>query len=245
MNNVSLTPGQRRAFVRTPVTWVAYPVLGYYAYMQAVVGPLMALLRTELHLTYTLQGLHFSAFAVGAIVAGVSGDSIIRRLGRRTVFWGGGTGLAVGAMSLISGRQVIWTLLSVVLMGYAGNLLLISNQAALSDTHGEQRSIALLEANVVASMGASLAPLSLSIFQAVGQGWRTALVLMVGGFVLLFVLLRRISIPGAAAAESHNERSTLRVPAAFWAYWTVVIVGVAIEWGMVYWSTDFLVQVGA
>jgi fucose permease len=204
----------------------------------------MAFLRTELHLTYTIQGLHFSAFAVGAMLAGVSGDYVIRRLGRHTVFWGGGAGLAVGALALIGGRQAIWTLLSLVLMGYAGNLLLISNQAALSDTHGEQRSIALLEANVVASVGASLAPVSLSIFQAAGPGWRSALVLMVGVFLLLFVLLGRIPIPGAEATESKKARSTLSLPAAFWAYWIVVIVGVAIEWCLVYWSTDFLVQEG-
>jgi fucose permease len=174
----------------------------------------------------------------------MSGGYVTRWLGRHTVFWGGGAGLAVGALALISGRQAIWTLLSVVFMGYAGNLLLISNQAALSDTHGEQRSIALLEANVVASVGASLAPLSLSIFQAAGPGWRSALVLMVGVFLLLVVLLRQIPIPDATAAAVHQAQGTLRLPVAFWAYWVVVLVGVSIEWGIAYWSTDFLVQAG-
>lgn len=231
-------------FVRTQFTWLAYVLLGYYAYLQAAVGPLMAFLRTELHLNYTLEGLHFSAFAFGAILAGVSGDSVIRLLGRRRVFWGGGVGMAAGAIALIVGRQAVWTLLSIVLMGYAGNLLLISIQAALSDTHGEQRSIALLEANIVASVGAGLAPFGISLLQEVGPGWRSALVLMVCVFLLLFVLTRRIPIPGVEAAGSKKERIAVRLPAAFWAYWIVVVVGVAIEWCMVYWSADFLVKEG-
>jgi fucose permease len=244
VKKAALATEQRRDFVRTPFTWLAYLLLGYYAYMQASVGPLMTFLRNELHLNYTIEGLHFSAFAFGAILAGVSGGYVIRLLGRYSVFWGGGAMMAVGAIALIVGHQAIWTLLSIVLMGYAGNLLLISIQAALSDTHGEQRSIALLEANIVASVGASLAPLGISLLQEIGPGWRSALVLMACIFLLLFVLTRRIPIPGAEVAESKRERVAVRLPEAFWAYWTVVIVGVAIEWCMVYWSADFLVQEG-
>jgi fucose permease len=204
----------------------------------------MAFLRTELRLNYTIEGLHFSAWAFGAILAGINGDYVIRLLGRRSVLWGGGAGMAAGAIALITARQPPWTLLSIVLMGYAGNLLLISLQAALSDTHGEKRSIALLEGNVMASMGAVLAPFGIGLLQETGPGWRCALLLMVCAFLLLFVFTRRIPIPGVAAAESKKEPYAARLPMAFWAYWVVVIVGMAIEWCMAYWSADFLVKEG-
>jgi hypothetical protein len=54
----------------------------------------MAFLRTELQLSYTIEGLHFSAWAFGAILAGINGDHAIRLLGRRSVLWGGGAGMA-------------------------------------------------------------------------------------------------------------------------------------------------------
>jgi hypothetical protein len=49
---------QTGVFVRTRFTWLAYILLGYYAYLQASVGPLMPFLRSELHMSYTLEGLH-------------------------------------------------------------------------------------------------------------------------------------------------------------------------------------------
>ncbi len=231
-------------FVRTQFTWLAYALLGYYGCLQTSVGPIMAFLRTELQLNYTIEGLHFSAWAFGAILAGINGDYAIRLLGRRSVLWGGGAGMAAGAIALITARQPLWTLLSLVLMGYAGNLMLISLQAALSDTHGEQRSIALLEGNVMASIGAFLAPFGIGLLQETGPGWRSALLLMVCAFLLLFVLTRRIPIPSVNPAESKKASVAGRLPVAFWAYWIVVIVGMAIEWCITYWSADFLVKEG-
>jgi fucose permease len=231
-------------FVRTQFTWLAYALLGYFGCLQTSVGPLMAFLRTELHLSYTIEGLHFSAWAFGAILAGINGDYAIRLLGRRSVLWGGGAGMAVGAIALIMAHQPLWSLLSIVLMGYAGNLLLISMQAALSDTHGEQRSIALLEGNVIASVGAFLAPFGIGLLQEAGAGWRSALVLVVCAFLLLCVFTRGIPIPGAAAAESKKAPVAAGLPMAFWAYWVVVLVGMAIEWCVTYWSADFLVKEG-
>jgi fucose permease len=231
-------------FVRTQFTWLAYALLGYFGCLQTSVGPLMAFLRTELQLSYTIEGLHFSAWAFGAILAGINGDYAIRLLGRRSVLWGGGAGMAAGAVALIIARQPLWTLLSIVLMGYAGNLLLISMQAALSDTHGEQRSVALLEGNVMASIGAFLAPFGIGLLQEAGSGWRSALVLVVCGFLLLFVFTRRVPIPDVNMAESKKASIADRLPMAFWAYWVVVIVGMAIEWCITYWSADFLVKEG-
>ena len=48
-------------FVRDRFTWLAYLMLGYYAYLQAANGPLMPFLRADLGINYTTGGLHFSA----------------------------------------------------------------------------------------------------------------------------------------------------------------------------------------
>lgn len=240
----NLVGAQTDVFVRTRFTWLAYILLGYYAYLQASVGPLMPFLRSELHMSYTLEGLHFSAFAFGAVLVGLSGDRVTRLCGRRRVFWGGAGVMAAGAVALVISHHPILTLLSIVVMGYAGNLLLMTIQSTLSDQHQEQRSIALIEANVVASIGASLAPLCIGGLQSVALGWRSALVLMVLILLLIFPVSRNISIPSGKhpARKPSSAPHALAFPLSFWAYWTVVLLGVAIEWCIVYWGADFLAQ---
>jgi MFS family permease len=240
----NLVGAQTDVFVRTRFTWLAYILLGYYAYLQASVGPLMPFLRSELHMSYTLEGLHFSAFAFGAVLVGLSGNRVTRLCGRRRVFWGGAGVMAAGAVALVISHHPILTLLSLVIMGYAGNLLLMTIQSTLSDQHQEQRSIALIEANVVASIGASLAPLCVGGLQSVALGWRSALMLMVLILLLIFPVSRNISIPGGhyPARKPSSAPHALAFPLSFWAYWTVVLLGVAIEWCIVYWGADFLAQ---
>jgi MFS family permease len=75
------------AFHRDELTWLAFGMLGFYNYLLSGLGPLMPSLREDLGLSYTIASLHFSAFAVGMILAGLIGDRVVRRIERRTVFW--------------------------------------------------------------------------------------------------------------------------------------------------------------
>ena len=49
----------------------------------------MPFLRAELGIGYAVASLHFSAFAIGAIAIGLTGERWLRRLGRRRALWGG------------------------------------------------------------------------------------------------------------------------------------------------------------
>ncbi len=59
-------------FRRDRLTWVAYVVLAWFAYLQAAPGLVIAHLRDELDLSYSTGGLHVAAFAAGSMVAGVA-----------------------------------------------------------------------------------------------------------------------------------------------------------------------------
>jgi MFS family permease len=228
------------SFTRDRFTCLAYLMLGYFAYLQASLGPLMPFLRTELHLSYTIGSLHPSAFAIGAIVTGLIGERIAHRWGRRGAFWGGGAGMAVGAALLALGNQVIVTLTSAFLMGAFGALLLIMIQATLADRHGERRATALMEANVVASAAAGLAPLLIGGFQHVGIGWRAALFTAIGALALLAQRFRRVPLPEPRVASEPRHAPKRPLPPAFWAYWGLLALSVAAEWCMIIWSADFL-----
>jgi MFS family permease len=162
-------------FMRDRFTWQSYVMLAYFAYMQASLGPLMPFLREELNLTYSVAGLHFSAFALGMVLAGATGDHAAARWGRWQLFWGGGGGMAIGAVAFVLGSAPVMTVGSVFVMGLLGAFSLVMIQSTLSDHHGTNRVIALTEANVTASIGAGLAPLLVGSFQRFGLGWRAAL----------------------------------------------------------------------
>src|SRR5689334_5069695 len=135
-------------FRRDRLTWIAYVVLAWFAYLQAAPGLVIAHLRDELHLSYATGGLHVAAFAAGAMVAGVSSARLERALGRRTLLWSAAALMGAGAVGLTAGRVAPATVGSVLVMGLGGGLLLTTIQAALADHHGDRRAVALTEANV-------------------------------------------------------------------------------------------------
>ncbi len=230
-------------FARDRFTWLAYFMLAYYAYLQAALGPLMPFLRAELNLSYTAGGLHLSAFALGMILAGLTGDRIARRWGRRFVFWSGGIGMAAGALGLVWGSHVIMTISGTLIMGSVGSLLLVMIQATLSDRHGQQRAIALTESNIAASVCATLAPVFVGGFQRVGIGWRGALFLAVVIFALVATRFQKESIPEARLPADRSGSTGQALPLSFWTYWMVICLGASIEWCLIFWGADFLENV--
>src|SRR5215211_6844040 len=108
-------------FRRDELTWLAFGMLGFYNFLLSGLGPLMPSLREELGLSYTVASLHFSAFAVGMIAAGLVGDRVVARWGRATTFWAGTAGLAAGALALSIVRDPVLTIASVLVMGGIGS----------------------------------------------------------------------------------------------------------------------------
>lgn len=227
------------AFRRDRFTWFTYLLLGYFAYLQASLGPLMPFLRSELRLSYAEGGLHLSAFAGGMIVAGLSAAALVQRMGRRAVLWGGAIGMGGGALLLMGGGHIGITLSAALAMGYLGTLLLVMIQATLSDHHGVFRATALTESNMLAMLCAGLSPLMVGLWARTALGWRGALLTAVLAFGWIVLFNRSTFIPSQAGSFDRRGPSK-RLPASFWAVWFVLIMSVAMEWSMVAWSADFL-----
>ncbi len=227
-------------FARTDMTWASYLLLGYFGYLQAVLGPVMPFLRHDLRLSYAAGGLHFSAFAAGMIVAGLTGARVMAWLGRPVVFWGGAVGMALGAVLVVVGGRLALTVAGAGVMGLFGTLLVVTIQAVLSDQHGRYRTRALTEANIGASLASGLAALLVGLCQGVGLGWRAALLIPIALFVLIAARYRRAPLPPRAAGATQGHRPAARLPLLFWLYWVVVVFSVAAEWSLTFWGTDYL-----
>jgi MFS family permease len=234
-------------FKRDQFTWLAYFMLAYFAYLQSAIGPLVNFLRVELNLNYAEGALHGSAYAVGMIIAGIIGGSIARRWGRYAMFWGGGAGMAIGALFLILGKNSFVTVASAFVMGLIGTLLLSTINSSLSDKHGVNRAVALTEANISASISSMLAPLLLGGFAAIGLGWRAAIVVFIAAWVIAALFSRTIAIPAIEIEEQLPDEKIKRtqsakLPAAFWVFWILVMLGGALESGLGFWGAAFLNQ---
>jgi MFS family permease len=230
-------------FRRDEVTWLAFGMLGFYNYLLSGLGPLMPSLREELGLSYTIASLHFSAFAVGMILAGLVGDRVVRRYGRMKVFWGGAAGLAAGAVALTLVHSPIQTVGSVLLMGGVGSLVLVLIPAILSDRHGENRAIAIVEANTLSAATGAMAGLLIGLSEQTPAGWRGALLLSLAIPLFLVIRFGRVSLPAAQRIGPRRHAGT-RLPLAYWAFWLGVVLVVGTEFSLIFWGADFLVTAG-
>jgi fucose permease len=220
---------------------MTYGLVGFFAFMETVLGPIMPFLRRELDLGYAAASLHFSAFALGAVLLGFFGDKIVGRWGRHAALWGGAFGVAAGALFLISSPSAWGTVPATFAMGICGAQVLVTSQAVLSDRHGEWSAVALTESNVTASACAIVAPLLVGASAASGLGWRAALVLPVVALVMLAARFfsRTLDLPPNAAKDDAPADGPTLSP-LYWALWTLVALGVASEWCVGYWGADFL-----
>ena len=230
-------------FHRDRFTWLAYFSLAFYGYFLNVLGPITPFLKDELGLTYTISSLHFTAFAVGILLIGVGGHALIQRIGRQQSLWLGLFGMSLSALFLVLGNSPVVTIGASFLMGFIGSLILAIVPAALADQHGEWRAIALSEANVIASLLATFAPLMVGWFARSLDSWRLALWIMAfTPLVLFFGFGKSVSLQATSTVEELAQ-SRQPLPALFWLYWVGIVLSVSVEFCMIFWSADYLEQV--
>jgi fucose permease len=226
---------------RDAPTWLSYGLMAYYVFMLNVLGPVTPFLRQELGLSATIASLHASALAAGLLVASAAAPRLVARLGRRGAIWLGGSGLAAASVCLALSRSPAGTLPSALAMGSVGTLLLVVLSAQLADRHPAHTAAVLSEANVGGAAGATLAPLLVGVCGALGLGWRAAVLAGAASFGLLAIGLARVGVGAEPAAEGPRATGRGRLPRRYWSYWAVLVLVVAVEFGLVFWVASFLV----
>src|SRR5215217_3845109 len=225
-------------FHRDRLTWLAYALLAWFAYLQAAPGLVVAHLRDELDLSYSTGGLHVAAFAAGSLIAGVTASRLERALGRRALFWCAAALMGAGAVGLTAGRVAEATIGSLLVMGVGGGLLLVTIQAALADHHGERRAVALTEANVAASIAYVVLIGVLSLTAALHAGWRVALLASLVVLALVWWGNRRLAIDAPPLSQVVHGR----LPAVFWISAAMLFCAASAEWCITAWGATFVGQ---
>jgi MFS family permease len=223
-------------FRRDRLTWAAYVMLAWFAYLQAAPGLVVPHLRDELNLNYSVGGLHVAAFAAGSLVAGLASSRLELAVGRRRLLWSSAAVLAAGTVGLAAGHVVAATIASVLVMGFGGGLMLATIQALLTDHHHGQSTVALTEANVAASLSYVILIGVFTLAAALDVGWRAALLVSLVVPAAAWWSNRQLHIETAAPPD--DER--VRLPRAFWVAAVVLVCVTSAEWCVTAWGATFV-----
>ncbi len=225
-------------FRRDRLTWTAYGMLAWFAYLQAAPGLVIVHLRDELDLSYSSGGLHVAAFAAGATVAGLVAARLERALGRGRLLWSAAAVMGAGVVGMTTARVVEATIASVLVMGLGGGLVLVVVQAALADHHGEGRAVALAEANVAAGVAYLGLIGVLALTAVLDAGWRVALLAPLLVLAVLWWFNRGLVID----APPPSRVAQGRLPRVFWVAAAVLVCTTAAEWCTTAWGATFVEQ---
>ena len=245
-------PGRQPVFVRDRMTGMAYCGLATYAYVLYALGPLLPLLRQDLHLSYSMMSLHSTAFAAGAVLTNLLFERARRRFGYRTLFWAAMAGLVLGGLLLATGPSVAVTLTASAGGGVGGSLLQTTVLAVLSEHHGRYgplRDRALVEANASASATALAAPLVVGGLQAVDVAWNWSLLLPMAAAIVLYAIFRREPLrpagneSGSGTARRAHTDDRCGLPTAFWVLATLCGVVVGAEFCLVFYGSPQLTSI--
>jgi fucose permease len=223
-----------RGYRRDRVTWVAFAALFAFGVLNAGLGPALPYIRAHEGISYLAGVLHQVAFAIGGGLAGVLAARGTGGLGRTTVIRVGLGCAAVAWLAVGYGGVLGVTVAGAFVVSLAGTSALIRLWAVLADVHGERRTVAMTEGEIVVSLGGIGAPLLVGALAATTLGWRAAF--LVGGAVTLAAVLAtgaaRMPPPVARAAAP----APLRVPPTL----LMVIAIVALEFSLTFWLASYL-----
>jgi predicted MFS family arabinose efflux permease len=199
---------------RDGVTGLGYLSLATFGWFLYGYGALLPQLGRDQGISRTVTSLHSVTLAVGALVAGMAGVTLVRALRRRGV-------MALGA-----------------------GLLMNAAVPALSEHHGFEGPAAISEANAVAAATGLVAPLVVGAGIALGLTWRPAVLVTLLLTTAVIIVLRRLPRDNVALDAVLPPRDGPRVPLprAFWPALIVVLLCVSVEFSTAAWSADLLRQ---
>jgi MFS family permease len=229
-------------FVRDSATWMAYVLGAAGNFLPASLGPAMPFLKAEWQMNYKVAAMHFSAWACGSLIAGLIGERIFRRLGRMTAAWLA-TALCLPAIALFAfAHHPAASISAIVCMGFFCSIALQAIVSMLADRFGAQRVGFIQEINAISSFAGGVAPLVVSACARFGLGWRACYLLPASGMFYFLIALK--SKPAAFHKHSQAGACSGALPASYWGYWSLIGIAVACEWSLIFWSADFMENIG-
>lgn len=232
-------PVPERPYKRDQLTWLGYLLYGFWSFVWGLFGPLMPFLRSELHIDYTVASLHFSALALGPLLAGIFGYRLISTYGAARV-------VGVGVASVVSGISLVYlgtnafaTIFGAWLIGVGGSHAGQATIASLSQRDPEHSTKSVTELVLSGSVFAAIAPLVVAEQIKLELPWKSALLICLPIMACIWLITK----PGRTerfTVEHEPGAKSQPLPNCYWFYFAIVFFSVAAEWSVCFWCPTFL-----
>lgn len=236
-------PARTDGLSRDRLTWLVYLHLAVYGWFLYGFTPAVPLLRDDQGTSNGVSGLHGTALAAGAVVAGLVGQQVIARVGRGGALRLGLAALCAGVLLFTLSPALPGTLVGALVAGTGGSLVVNVHSPVLTDHHELAGPAAIGEANALAAATGILSPLVLGAATATVIGWRGGLLVTVVLAAVVLALGARTSVPAGslpATGSTALGAPAGRLPRPYWAAWTVLVLCISVEFSMTIWSSDLL-----
>jgi predicted MFS family arabinose efflux permease len=197
------------------------------------------LLRDEQGSSLTVAGLHGTALAAGALVAGFLSPPLVRARGRGWALWGGAAMLCAGIVVYVSTTVLALTLLGALIASVGGSTLINASAPVLGEHHGPAGPASISEANACATAVGTVAPLAIGAAVAGGVSWRVGPLSTLVLLAALALALGRTPIPTPhpTPAVAYGARA---LPWRYWVLWAALVASIAAEFCLALWAADEL-----
>lgn len=223
------------------VTSLSFAQLALFAWFMYGVGSTVALLRDEQGTSNAIAGLHSTALAVSGIISALLASGFVHRWGRGAMLRLASAGVVAGVVIYTwPGASFPVTFAGMCVVGFAGTLLVVVVNAFLLVHQQAAGPSALTEANAIASVSGLIAPLVVGALASTILGWRTGVLVVAVGLVIVEIARGRDLAPYAVGEENHADHRGARLPRrVFWSL-ALIVCFLAAEFSTVYWSADLL-----
>lgn len=216
-----------------------YGHLAVYGFFLFSFGPAQPLLRDEQGTSRTVAGLHGTALALGAIIAGLANTRLAHRFGPERASWIGMSIAAAGIIDLIALRALPFTLLGALVTGVGGSIAINSSTSVFHEHLPRmQAEKALTEGNSAAALFGAGGTTLVGLLVASRFGWRSGLLLALVGMLLVRVFIYRK--PSEVHIPNPTGHSSGALPRRFWIGWICIVIAVGIEFGSSFWASALI-----
>lgn len=223
---------------RDKVTLLLFAVSGMFGYGIGLLSPLIAQARKDMDFSFAVSGMHSSFWALGTLLIGFIGPSIVTKLGRKNtrILAMVTTSIAITAFCL--DFSLIFTFGGAFLFGSVGTFLITTALASLSEKHPENQVSINAEANAVGALMAAFAPIFFGLMVDSPLGWRAVAIPPVALTLYLLISLKESDRP-LHVSKTESKKLAQKLPKEYWIVCALLFCQAGVEFTVALWATEY------
>jgi fucose permease len=232
-------PAQRLAFRIVFLQYFGFFIIGV---VLSLIGPLIPLIRADLHLSYGAAGVLFPAQLIGSVSVLVFSSLLIHVFEKRKLLAAGSLVFAAGLLACGLASNLALLIVGNIFIGAGVGAFEIGMNTLCLESHPEGKGRALNRLHFFFGTGAVIGPLVALAIEKLGAGvpmsWRWAFGLLALMPAAVFVILLFTRLPVAPHAETKARFAVYKRP-LLWFTALAICLYCGVEWGVGGWFPSY------